>query len=292
MATERKLRHLAEAAVANGVFFTVRLMPFSWASALGGWIGRVLGPRLSVSDRARRNLHNAFPEKQDREIEAIVFEMWDNLGRTVFEFPHLAKLKCFDPGGPIEVVGAEIVDMLAEDGKPGIFFSAHLANWETVPLSGAQRGLPVHLIYRAPNNPLMESLFSHRSPGAGGLIAKGAAGARQALALLKDGGHLGILADQKMNDGIPVPFFGRDAMTAPALAQFALKFHCPVVPVRVERLGGAKLRITYYPALDIETTGERRADVAHLMGRVNAIIEGWVRERPGQWLWLHNRWPD
>ena len=44
-----------------------------------------------------------------------------------------------------------------------------------------------------------------------------------------------MLVDQKMNDGIPVPFFGRDAMTAPALALLALRYDCAVVPIRMER---------------------------------------------------------
>ena len=57
-----------------------------------------------------------------------------------------------------------------------------------------------------------------------------------------------MLVDQKMNDGIAVPFFGRDAMTAPALAQIALKFRCPVVPAKVERIKGARFRIIVYPA--------------------------------------------
>lgn len=95
-----------------------------------------------------------------------------------------------------------------------------------------------------------------------------------------------------MNDGIAVPFFGRPAMTAPALAQFALRFDCPVVPARVERLGGARFRLTIQPPLEIQKSGDRQADVLAAMTEVNRIIEGWVRDRPDQWLWLHRRWPD
>ena len=101
-----------------------------------------------------------------------------------------------------------------------------------------------------------------------------------------------MLVDQKMNDGIAVPFFGRDAMTAPALAQFALKYDCPVVPVRVELLGGAYFRMTFYPALEIVPTDDRHADILRIMTEVNAIMESWIRDRPAQWLWLHRRWPN
>ncbi len=138
----------------------------------------------------------------------------------------------------------------------------------------------------------MEGLFRHRRPGDGELIAKGPQGARRLLSLLKDGGHLGILVDQKMNDGIAAPFFGRDAMTAPALAQFALKFQCPVVPVQAVRMDGAHFRVIHHPPLEITPTGDTRADAAAIMERVNEMLESWIREHPEQWLWVHNRWPD
>ena len=286
------LIHPLQTLFAHAAFTFIRRLPYDTASALGGRIGRLIGPRLKVTGLARRNLARAFPEKASEEIETIIGEMWDNLGRTAFEFPHLDRLRIYEKGSIVGVAGAENIDLLKDDGKPGIFFSAHLANWETAAISVVQRGLPIHLIYRAPNNPLMENLFRHRHPGAGELIPKGPPGARRALARLKEGGHLGILADQKMNDGIPAPFFGREAMTAPALAQLALKFNCPVVPVRVERLGGTRLLVTHYPPMEIEKTGDRHADIATLTARINSLLEGWIRERPAQWRWIHNRWPD
>ena len=73
------------------------------------------------------------------------------------------------------------------------------------------------------------------------LAAKGGAGARAMLAAMKSKRSVAVLFDQKTNAGIPVPFFGRDAMTAPSLAVFALRYDCAVVPVRVDRLAGARL---------------------------------------------------
>jgi Kdo2-lipid IVA lauroyltransferase/acyltransferase len=110
---------------------------------------------------------------------------------------------------------------------------------------------------------------------------------------LKSGKHLGMLLDQKMNDGIAVPFFGVPAMTAPALAALALRFDCAVLPVRAERLGRApKFRVTVQAPLSIPRTGDRAADALALMTEVNARMEEWIRAAPGQWLWLHRRWPD
>ena len=288
----RFIVHPAQALIAHGVFYFARLLPLDVASGLGGWLGRAIGPRLRIARRARRNLERAFPSMPAAGIDAILLGMWDNLGRTILEFPNLGAIRFSGDDRRVEVVGGENIDALRDDGKPGIFFSAHLANWEIAALSVTHRGLPIHLIYRAPNNRWVERLFQHRWPGGGELIPKGAGGARRALKLMGEGGHLGMLVDQKMNDGIAVPFFGRDAMTAPALAKFALKFDCPVVPTRVERLADARFRITHLAPLVPPRSGDRHADIAAMMAEVNAILEGWIRERPEQWLWLHGRWPD
>jgi KDO2-lipid IV(A) lauroyltransferase len=95
-----------------------------------------------------------------------------------------------------------------------------------------------------------------------------------------------------MNDGIEVPFFGRPAMTAPAAVDLARKFDVPVYPIRIERLNGARFRVTMFPKMELPETGDRHADIAEGMRRVNVILEQWIRERPGQWFWLHRRWPE
>lgn len=286
-----KLVHWLQAAGARVLFHLIRLLPFAVASSFGGWLGRTIGPRLKVSDRARGNLRAVFPDKEPAEVENIVRGMWDNLLRTAFEYPHIDRVRLYEQDR-FEVVGAENIDLLRDDDKPGIFFSGHFANWELMALSAAQRNQPIHLVYRAPNNPLMDWLFSHRLPWDAELVPKGPAGAKRLLKLLRQGGHVGMLIDQKMNDGIPVPFFGREAMTAPAPAQLALKFDCPLVPARVERLDGARFRITLFPPLELPSSGDKQADILALMTRINGLFEDWIRERPKQWLWLHRRWGD
>ncbi|MFI4988671.1 MAG: lysophospholipid acyltransferase family protein, partial [Alphaproteobacteria bacterium] len=86
------------------------------------------------------------------------------------------------------------------------------------------------------------------------------------------------------------PFFGHDAMTAPAIARLALRFNCPIVPVLVERLRGARFRFTVMPPLHAVDTGDVAADVLATMTRINGMIESWIRARPEQWLWIHRRW--
>jgi len=277
------------AAFLFGIF---RVLPLDCASALGGALARRIGPFLGVSKRARRNISRAFPELSETEIARVVAGMWDNLGRLAAEYPHLRKIRVFEPGGRVEMDGFEHVDRAVAAGRRMIVFSGHIANWEIAMLAGAQYGIPVAQIYRAGNNPLLDRMIARFRGDGGELIPKGSVAARRAIAALRRGTHLTLLADQKMNDGIPVLFFGRPAMTAPALAVLALRFDCDVLPTRVERLEGARFRLTVFPPLPVTPSGEPHADAAALMARVNATLEAWIRDRPEQWLWVHRRWPD
>jgi len=288
------LRHRAEAAGARLFFMLIGALPVDHASALGGALGRWLGPRLGISRRARRNLAAALPELSAPQREAILRAMWDNLGRVAAEYPHLRRIRVFAADHPrVEVVGLDHLEGVLAAGRQAIIFGGHLGNWEIAALAAMQYGIDVAQIYRAANNPLVDGIVA-RLRGAGGseLIPKGAVASRRALAALRRGAHLALLADQKLNDGIPVPFFGRLAMTAPALAMLALRFQCAVLPVRVERLRGARFRLTIHPPLALPASGDRAADVAALMAEVNRTLEGWIRARPEQWFWVHSRWPD
>ena len=277
------------AALSFGAF---GLLPLDRASALGGALARRIGPSLAISERARRNLRRAFPGFQEIEIERIVTDMWDNLGRVAAEYPHLREIRVFRAGGRVETHGFEHMDRAVAAGRRMIIFSGHIANWEIGLLAAVQYGISVAQIYRAANNPLVDRMITRFRGDAGELIPKGTVAARRAIAVLRRGAHLTMLADQKMNDGIAVPFFGRPAMTTSALASLALRFECDLLPARVERLGGARFRLTVFPPLPLLRSGDHHADVATLMARVNAILEDWVRDRPEQWFWLHRRWPD
>lgn len=265
----------------------LRLLPVDWASGLCGAIARAIGPRLPVSEQARHNLRRALPTLDETRIESVVRGVWDNLGRVVGEYPHLRAIA----RTRIEVVGIEHLDVLRPD-RPAIFFSAHFGNWELLPGVTARHGVALSNVYRAPNNRHVDSVLRTLRSESAELIPKGPAGARQLLQSMARNARLGMLVDQKMNDGIAIPFFGRDAMTAPALAQLALRYGCPVIPGHIERLGGAHFRLKVEPPLVLPDSGDRHADMRSLMTMVNRQLERWIAERPEQWLWLHRRWPD
>lgn len=273
-----------------GIFW---ILPFPAASWVGGTLARLIGPHLGVSNVARRNLTQAFPDWEATQIERTVVGMWENLGRTIGEYPALRHMDLWGKDSPVEIVNADLIDQLRDDGKPALLFLAHLGNWEYATLPALQRGLPITQLYRTLNNPYIAWLIGRvHNLIAQDLVTKGSSGARKMIQVMKNAGHLSMLIDQKLREGIPVPFFGRPAMTPQALANLAIKFDCPIIPIRVERLKGVRCRVTYYPPLEIPQDGLGTARVYDIMSTVNALLETWIRERPEQWIWVHNRWPS
>jgi Kdo2-lipid IVA lauroyltransferase/acyltransferase len=290
---ERRIQHFFEALGARLFFAVFRRLSLDHASAVGGFIARTIGPRLGASKRAVLNLRRAIPELSEAEIARTIAGMWDNLGRVVAEYPHLGEIEIFKRGGRVEVLGADAILAERTPEKRYIFFSAHYGNWEIATLAATQANFAVVQVYRAANNPLIDRLILEARGSVGSnLIPKGPAAARELLKAMESGQALCMLVDQKLNDGIAVPFFGRDAMTAPALARLARRFDCVVVPARVERTQGAHFRLVCETPLAVPKTADQHADVLRLMSDVNATIERWIRVDPKQWFWLHRRWPD
>ncbi len=256
----------------------------------------LIGPMLPVSRVAERNLRAALPELDAAARRGVLRGMWENLGRTAGEFPHLDKLPQNSASGPGWVVEHDdILTAQAARGGPVIFVSGHIGNWEMLPPAVAAYGMPFSSVYRAASNQMVNDIvlglrrraLGRRVP----MFPKGAQGARNALAHMRRGGCLGMLVDQKMNDGIQARLFGLPAMTAPAAAALALRFRCPIIPGHVERIGPARLRLIPEPPLSLPDTGNRQADVALLTQALNDCLERWVREKPHAWLWLHRRFP-
>ncbi len=284
------------AAFAWLAFAIARLFPWQASSNFGGWVARTIGPRIKVSRRGRANLAAAFPEKSTEEIDAILRGVWDNLGRTAAEYPHLDRIWDYDPQFPdrcgrIEVHGIENFLALRDSGSPAIVFTAHLANWELLAVCAAQYDLPISVIFRRPNNPYINRLIHRiRGQNMGTLLPSGLGAAMAASKVLSEGGQVGILVDQHFTRGPVLPFFGRPAHTPPTLAKLARRFDCPVYGARVERLPGGRFRLSISQPVPMQKTESRDADIKANMAKVNEMVEGWVREHPDQWLWLHRRW--
>lgn len=287
------LRYVLEAAVFFAVIRFFSLFTLDSASAIGGWLGRAILRRTHVSGRARRNLAAAFPEMPAHQRDLIIREMWDNLGRTIAEYAHLGKLSIEGSRPRIALTGLENFESAVASGKGILFVSAHFANWEVMPFAARQYGVEGGAVYRPMNNPIVDRwlVSQRRKNGPKEQITKGAHGTRRIFTLLRAGKAVFMLVDQKTNEGVAAPFFGRDAMTTPAPAALALKLGAIILPTSNERIEGSHFCMTVHPSIGAEPSGDHAHDVLMLTTRINEAIEKCVRHRPSQWLWIHRRWP-
>jgi len=285
------LRYGAETAALLPFIVFFKLLGIDAASAVGGFIGRHVFYRLGPAKTARENLRTAYPGMREAEIEKTVRAVCENLGRVVGEYPHLEKLKI---GTRIEVVGKEIGDAAVATGKGVMFISGHFAHWETMPITAEQLGYDGSIVYRPPNNPFVDRWLARKRAAVGPKeqIGKGAHGLRRIFTLLRRGKAIFMLVDQKTAEGVPVPFFGRDAMTTNAPAFLALKLGAVLLPASSERLQGAHFRVRIYPPVEFTPSGDQDRDVLALTAKITETIESIVRARPSQWLWIHHRWPS
>ena len=297
----RKLKATADALLgwfAVGMLRTIRAVDRKRMSDFAGAFMRALGPRLKEHRLGRANLTAAFPEKSAGEIESILRGAWDNLGRVAAEFAHIDRLQILEP--PKEPVGdiiytpetEEGFHRLRRDGKPALIFAAHLANWELPALIAAKFELDATVLYRRPNiSAASDAIIQIRKGSMGRLVPTGLDAPFKLVRLLEDGGHVAMLVDQHYVNGVDVTFFGRPCKANPFIARLARHVDCPIHGTRVVRLPDRhRFRVDLSEAIEPRRDAEGKIDVQGTMQAITSVIEGWVREYPDQWLWVHRRW--
>jgi KDO2-lipid IV(A) lauroyltransferase len=265
------------------------------ASDLCGALARRIGPFLPTHRIGQTNLRAAFPEQDAAWIEATLRDAWENLGRVAGEYVHMARIWDFDfahpNSGRIQSDSIALFDQLRTDGKPAICFAAHLANWELPAIAAAAHGLPSAVVYRMPNNKAVaKEIIRIRAPLMGRLIRTRAQAAIEMAAALSAGEHLGMVVDQHFSRGVDVTFFGRRCKANPSVARLARRFDCPVVGVRVIRLPDHRFRIDGFGPYELPRGADGQIDIQATTQMITDVIETWVREHPGQYLWFHRRW--
>lgn len=284
-----RLAWRGEAALVAGFWALAERLGPDRASALGSRVVAALGPRSRKAKMVRANLRIVRPEASEAELDSLVRASFAHFGRVLGEFPHLAELSA-----PSRVAVVDPFDRLAAArARPTMFVSGHFANWEIAAGVAARAGVPITVVHARRANPLVTELLSHRRHALGcGFLDRDASPAAM-LREIRAGRSIGVLVDQRHDEGDWVEFFGRPASVPLAPALLAARLGMPFVPVRVERLGGASFRMTLHPPIAPDPTlGEPRAIARDMMQRLYRLFETWIAERPEEWLCIKRRWPD
>lgn len=286
--------HWVEYALTRTAFALFKVLGVERASALAGGFTRFVGPLIRpVSKRAEDNMRHVFPDWSEEKIKATVRDVWENLGRTAAEYPHLSKFNPLAEESRVTVHVSNAAEIRRLQGDPSVLISGHFANWEVMPLVLHAEGIDYAVIYRPVNNPLVDELIiklrgdimSRR------MIPKGYDGARDAMDQLKAGRCVAMLADQKLNSGVSIPLLGKPAMTPSAAARLAIRFGVPVIPSSIVRRKGARFDVYMREPIEFTPSGHTGKDVQTLTIKINEAIGREIEANPGQWLWFHRRWP-
>ncbi|MGA9657910.1 MAG: lysophospholipid acyltransferase family protein [Asticcacaulis sp.] len=271
----------------------MRALPIDTASDLGGWLLKTLGPLTSTQRTVRRNFELAFPDMAEAERQSLMAQQWENTGRVMAgEFPVMDRIVA--DKSRIEIEGLEKLKAIAASGKPVIFISGHLSNWEVMNAAILSAGVPYMITYRAANNPYVDARIraGRAAYGVSMFAPKGGDGARELLIALQKGESVGLMNDQKFNRGIPTPFFGHIAETAPGPSKLAQRFGTVLQPLTIRRLHKARFRVTVHDPIAVDDTGHKTKDLETTVCRISAFIEQAVRDNPAEWFWVHKRWPN
>ena len=275
-----------------------RLVPLGVTSNVAAWLLRTVGPLLREHRIGRAQLTAAFPEKSPDEIERILRGAWDNLGRVAAEFAHIDELWDYDRlQGAGRIMRSDDSEKIAlrlrDDGKPALVFAAHVGNWELPAIAARMYGLDTTVLYRRPNLKAVADAVAQARAGCMGTLLPTTMDAPVKLAdALDRGSHVAMLVDQWYGPGVPVTFFGRKTLANQTIARLARHVECPIHGIRVVRRPDGRLQVLVTEAIEPKRDAEGKIDVEATMQVITSVVEGWVREHPEQWLWLHRRWRE
>lgn len=290
----RATRFRIEAALAAAVGAAVRRLPRAGARALG----RVLGRVWAALDRrhvaiAVGNLARAFPEWDAARTRRTARDVYVHFAQVLMELLWLPGRTREQVLSFVDGVGIEEATRAATSGRGYVFVCAHFGSWEVHGLAHAwQTGRPIGVIARPLDNPALDALLCGVRTMSGNTVIYKRRALQQVLKLLREGKGVAILIDQNVqeDDGIFVDFFGRKAATTTVAAALAVKTGCHLIPSYAELQPDGRYRAVCEPPIEWTPSGDRDADIARLTQQMTTIIEGWIRRRPKQWLWMHRRW--
>lgn len=275
----------------GALLWLIRRLPLDTASRLGARIGGSLGPRFRKGRALEDNLRLAFPDKSDDAIRDIARAAWGNAGAVFAEYGHLDEIAFGEGGARIEVEVRGDIRALRDAAQPAVFVTAHQANWEVIGAAIARQHVPLAVVYSPPTNPLLDELLNRWRTQIGCELLARDESMRPLLQALRKGTSVGIVMDRRVDSGKDIALFGHPKPTTLVPARLALRHGFDLVPIRVERLQGARFRVTFHPPVAVPAGDDEIARAIRMTESVHALFEQWIRERPGDWFPSKRLWP-
>ncbi len=287
-------RERLEFAVVWVLVHLLGMLPRGVARAVGAAVGALAYRGLErLRKVGLRNLQLAFPEMAEQEREAILRQVYRNLGYLMAEFCKMPGYTAAEAGEFIRYDGLENYLQARDKGKGVLVLTGHLGAWELSSFFHSLMGMPMGIVIRRLDNPLVDAFVNRIRCLYGNRVIHKDDFARGLIASMRAGETVGILMDTNMTppQGVFVPFFGVPACTASGMARIAQRTGAAVVPgFLLWEEDEQKYVLRFGEELAVDSTGDAEADAMTNTARFTAVMEEYVRQYPEQWLWMHRRW--
>ena len=283
-----KIKYFFQFLIVIFVFFIFRLLGVKISSFIGGKIFQFIGPFFRSKKIIHLNIKRAFPNLEQKEINKITSNMWNNYGRVFAEYVFIKKFRNNQLNNNIIIEGKEILNDLKKKNIKAIFISGHFSNFELMAMQIEKIGIKIATIYRPLNNIFLNFIMENIRTKhiCKKQIKKGIGGLKDLLKLNKEGYSTALMIDQRVSQGSKLDFFNEKAFTTTIPAQLVKKFNIPVVPIFIERIDGIKFEMKVQKPIYFPDD----CSIDDITVKLNKILEKMILESPNYWIWSHNRW--
>ena len=256
-------------------------------ATMGRFLQNGVGPLFGYRSRAENNLALIYPDWTQNHRREIANGVCNNFGRTLIENYSHKEFGDYIKHSSIVGTGFEALQNAQSSGQPVIFVTGHFGNHEAPRQVLSQKGLTIGGLYRKMANPYFNDHYAKTMTSWGGpVFEQGRRGTMGFARHIKSGGMGTLLFDVNQDDGEPVQFLGRPALTSTSAAEIALKFDALVIPYfGVRQPNGLSFQIEVDAPI-------APTDPIQMTLDMNRALEIRIKENPEQWFWVHRRWKN
>jgi len=276
----------------TGLLKLISWLPLPVVRGLGHLVGFVFGHVIRHHrSKAFEALARSMPELGKKERKRIINTMYQLQGINGVEMVWYSMRGLETVAKDVEIEGLENLRQALDRGKGMLGLTAHIGNFELMPMATAARGFNVSVIVKRIKNKTVNYVIGELRAHERLAFFSAKNAYRDCLKALRRNEVVGMIIDQNMtrDNGIFVDFFGKQASTSPGLAYMAAQSQAPVVPSFIYRQPNGRHTLKFFPL--IEPPEARTPEAIHAATQLyTTVIEDAVREAPEQWIWMHRRW--
>jgi Kdo2-lipid IVA lauroyltransferase/acyltransferase len=271
----------------------LRVLPENWAAGIGAFLGRVamrfLKWRREIAVANIRKIDTKLSDEQARDVVRRCFE---KLGINLIEqllMPYVPK-EAYKTRFRME--NAHHIEEALRANKGLLALGFHYANWEITGITSHLLGHEILTLARPlKGHRLLDNFLNKLRASTGLTVIPNQDTARDAMKYLRENKMVAILGDQreKRSKAVFVEFFGEKVPTSKGIVALAMRTGSPIVPIYMRREGFLRYTVVYGKAIEIERKGKIEEAIEKNARRINAFLEGIVRDEPSEWFLVHRR---